>query len=108
MYNFLYIYRRKSPAGKKHTYKHIEKEPSTLKQMRTFQSWIEKSTVELKKKKAEKYKHSIGALLEDLQTTISLIIKCQCIHFFTTNFTSPQSILSIYFQIDFKNSIYRD
>lgn len=50
MHNFLYIYRRKSPAGKKHTYTHIEKGPSTLKQMRTFQSWIEKSTVELKKK----------------------------------------------------------
>lgn len=66
MHNFLYIYRRKSPAGKKkHTYTHIEKEPLTLKQMRAFQSWIEKSTVKLKtKKKAEKYKHSVGAHLE--------------------------------------------
>lgn len=46
--------------------------------------------------------YSIGALLEDLQTTISLLIKCQCTHFFTTNYLSPQSILSIYFQIHLK------
>lgn len=54
MYNFLYIYRRKSPAGKIHTYKHIEKELTALKKMRTFQSWIEKSTVELIKKNRQK------------------------------------------------------
>lgn len=54
--------------------------------MRTFQSWIEKSAVELKKleKRAEKLEHSIGALLKDLKTSISLLIKCECIYYFTS------------------------
>lgn len=66
--------------------------------MRTFQSWIEKSTVEFKKKK-KKAEHSIGAFLKDLKTTISLLIKCERIYYFTTSYISPQSILLTYFQI---------
>lgn len=64
--------------------------------MRTFQSSIEKSTVELKKKKGKKKK---GALLKNPKTTISLLTKCECICNFTGSYEKPQSILLMYFQI---------
>lgn len=77
--------------------------------MKTFQSRIEKSTVEFKRKKkrkkAEKSKRSIGALLKDLKTTISLLVNGECIYYFTTSYISPQSILFIYFQIHPKINI---
>jgi len=60
--------------------------------------------VKLKKKKAEKPEDSIGALLKDLKTTISLLIKCECIYYFTTSYVSPRSILFTYFQIHPKNN----
>lgn len=83
MHNSLQIYRRKSPAGKPpYIHTHASKKLSTLKQTRTFQSWREKSTVEFKykeQKRAEQSEQSIGALLNNLKTTISLPKKRECI-----------------------------
>lgn len=81
------------------------KKKLSSQQMRTLQLSTEKSTAEFKKQRESKSEDVIGAPFKDFKTTISLLIKGECIYHFTGSYVKPQSVLFMYFQIWPQNNI---